>query len=257
MIKNLILYKNKQTIVPYILGDTFLQNFLFNSYLPVQTHKGGPGMTEGQTLDGGTMWSGVPDHLRQLPSRLCRWDRESISQVAEGAPAPWFPSTCKWPPSRTQPQLHKGGCSGETPREGYWSPQGVVESIHIAEERPSLMIEVITPTPWSTDSCCHHVTLVTHMITGSPWWWCGTSVFWRRPVELGWKLNFARCSLVSTWVSIYVFHSFLVYFLFFLSTSAQLAQSCLFSRSKICKIGTNTTWSWWYENVLYQQHNRL
>ncbi len=78
-------------------------------------HTGDPGPTEGQTLDGGTMWSGVPDHLRQLPSHLCRRDREAASQAAEGAPAPWFPS--KWPPSGTQPQLHQGGCSGETPRE--------------------------------------------------------------------------------------------------------------------------------------------
>ncbi len=33
--------------------------------------------------------------------------------------------------------------------------------------RHSTVIEVVTPSPQSTDSCCHHVTLVTCMITGS------------------------------------------------------------------------------------------
>ncbi len=136
------------------------------SHPPIQHHKGDPGPTKGETLNGGAMWSGVPDHLHQLPSRLCSWDREATSQATEGAPAPWFPS--KWPHSGTQPQLHQGGCSSVKHREKDWFRWGVAESIYIAEGRPSLNLDRGRHSlPPNLQTAVVVVTLVTCIITGS------------------------------------------------------------------------------------------
>ncbi len=62
-------------------------------------------------------------------------------------------------------------------------------------------IEAITPSPWSTDSCCH-MTLVTRTITGSHMIMTRKPQFSEEdPRTVGWvkRSNFTRCSLVLTW----------------------------------------------------------
>ena len=95
---------------------------------------------------------------------ICRWDREATSQPAEGAPAAWFPS--KWPPSGTQPQLHQGGCSSETPREGLVPSRCGWVKLDCWRTPVAEPWSRSSHPPPNLHSCCRHVTQVTRMITG-------------------------------------------------------------------------------------------
>ena len=142
-------------------------------------------------LDGGAMWSGVPDTLRQLPSRLYRWDREATSRLKEHQhPGSTVSDHIVEPGSGTQPQLHQGGCSGEPPREGLvpsrcgrinqhcrrmpvaepWSGRHILPPIYrqlLSSHNPS---DPYNNRELRDDNA-------------------ETSVFWRRPVESGRKLK--------------------------------------------------------------------